>query len=266
MVNAVAGSLPSWLIIFAFIAVAATLGVLASALVRRKSTLQLDDRTANVLATVFSNVAVLHAVVLAFLVLTVWEQHTAADEIVSEEAARLEAVYHDAAGLPAADAKKLRGYVRDYTVAVIEKEWSLLSHGKISHEADEALENGFGVLRTVEPKTITQQAFHVEVLGKLNDVTEKRALRIHAGRAEMPGPFWLLLILGTLVTGTLAAIMPVSSPRLHALLLASLAGTSALVIALIFVLDGPFVGDLGVNADAFREALEEFTQIDKLSH
>lgn len=85
MVNAVAGSLPSWIIIFAFIAVAAALGALASAVVRRKSTLQIDDRTSNVLATVFSNVAVLHAVVLAFLVLTVWEQHTAADEIVSEE-------------------------------------------------------------------------------------------------------------------------------------------------------------------------------------
>jgi hypothetical protein len=263
VVAAVASSMPSWVVIFVFVAVGAGVGILASSWGRRAARGRLDEPTSGVVSTIFSNVAVLHAVILAFLVLTVWEQHSAADEDVSEEAARLEAVYHDAAGLPSADAKKLRGYVRDYTNAVIDKEWRVLGQGKIAHEAEEALEHSFGVLRTVEPKSVREQAFHQEILGKLNEVTERRALRIHASRAEMPGPFWLLLAAGMLVTVGLAALMPVSSQRLHALLNASLAGTGALVIALIFVLDSPFAGDLGVGSEAFREAIEEFAEIDK---
>ena len=81
---------------------------------------------------------------------------------------------------------------------------------------------------------------------------EVRRLRLDAVNAGLPGVMWFVLLPGALGCIVLAFFIRVEDVRVHAFLVAALAGFVAMVLFVIISLDRPFVGAMGVPPDSYQ--------------
>ncbi len=71
----------------------------------------------------------------------------------------------------------------------------------------------------------------------------------------LPGPFWVVLVIGAAITICFSLILHMENIRLHAGMTALLAGLIAMCLWLILVINHPLAGDLHISPNAFEYAL-----------
>src|SRR4028119_687324 len=84
---------------------------------------------------IYAVVGVIYAVLLALMVIAVWEEHEAAKATVREEANGLADVFWIAHSLPEPEGPRLQELARSYATVVTEEEWPLMGRGRSSPEA-----------------------------------------------------------------------------------------------------------------------------------
>ena len=102
-------AIPSWLLFLLMVGGSVAFAWVGTVLLRRLTTVPKDDRHNEVVGFIFATVGLLYAVLLAFTVIIVWEQYLSAESAVSQEAATLITVAHDASSFP----EPARGQVYD---------------------------------------------------------------------------------------------------------------------------------------------------------
>ena len=83
----------------------------------------------------FGTVNVLYAVLLAFVVVSVWSDFSDADKATQAEATRASALLRDATAFPVETRKRVRRRVLAYVQVGVDREWSTLSSGRPSAAA-----------------------------------------------------------------------------------------------------------------------------------
>ncbi len=71
-------------------------------------------------------------------------------------------------------------------------------------------------------------------------------------RTGLPGVMWLVILLGAVISLSASFFFKVEDARLHGILVTLLAMFIGLVIFMIFALDRPFRGDLGVQPEPYQ--------------
>lgn len=214
--------------------------------------LPLDEAHNNVAGFIYSVIGVVYAVLLAFVVLVVWEQFDTAQSDSAAEAGLLSDVYRDAWVLPAPVDAEMRAGIVLYVDAV-KKEWPALARGEGTIEAQLALRELWRIMSGYEPATASQSAWYGEMLTRLNDVAEARQQRLHSARSTMPLALWAVLILGALVTIGFSYLFGSLPTRIHATMIGALTAVIACVMVLIASLDRPFRGITAIDHDAFDQ-------------
>jgi hypothetical protein len=92
--------IPSWLLFILMVGGPIGLAWVGTLLVRRHKKAPADDKLNEVVGFIFAPVSVVYAVLLAFVVIVVWEQYLAAESNVSQEAAALITVARDTSSFP----------------------------------------------------------------------------------------------------------------------------------------------------------------------
>jgi hypothetical protein len=88
---------------------------------------------------IFAVLGVAYAVLLAFVVIAVWEEYKTAQTNVESEAHELAGVYFVASRLPEPDRTRIQDLARTYARVVVEEEWPLMERGQTSPRADSLL-------------------------------------------------------------------------------------------------------------------------------
>ena len=203
-------------------------------------------------------VGTIYAVLLAFVVFTVWTQQNEAGRLVERKANELADVVRLARGLgdavhgPALEAA--RGYARE----VIEREWGLMATGQASPRALELVEQLWQGLASAEPKTARAEAIYGEAVARFNDFSDARTDLLQNSRTRLPPILWILLVTGAVSTVCSMYFFGLESFVSLALMTASLAGAIAFVLFLIYDLDHSFSGDWLVTPEPIRRVLEQF--------
>src|SRR4028118_2199035 len=78
---------------------------------------------------IYAVVGVIYAVLLALVVIAVWEEHEEARATVREEANGLADVFWLAHSLPEPDGPRIQETARSYATVVAEEEWPLMARG-----------------------------------------------------------------------------------------------------------------------------------------
>jgi hypothetical protein len=153
-----------------------------------------EDEEHNILVTgMFAAVSLIYTVLLAFLIISVWQTFSAADQAVSQEAGALVTVARDAELLP----QPLRGQVLDqlhaYTMYVMNDEWNTMRQGTnereiASPQALAASTNLWILFRQLPSSTINS-----EMLRSLDYLSEQRVARLMESQNSLPGIFWFVL-------------------------------------------------------------------------
>jgi hypothetical protein len=205
-----------------------------------------------------TNMAVLYAVLLAFIAIAAWEDLSKASDVVGTEASLVEDLYFDAQGIEDKQLiTKLQKELRDYIHAVVDKEWPEQQAGRASDAASPALRDIRVTLAEFKPATSGDTIVMQEMLHSLNEVYNARRARLDAAAGHIPSSVWWVIgFLGVLIVG-FTALAGMRNLWMHFVLLAGFTTAIVIVVALIVQLDYPFRGEISVSAEPFEHVLSE---------
>ena len=203
----------------------------------------------------YAIVAVVYAVLIAFIVVDVFETFAKADEIATAEANKLSNLMLDSAGLPAETAEAVRADLDKYIDIVVKTEWPSQQAGKLS---DAVFQPGWATLAKIstrlasfEPATTGQSVNKGEMLNAVNGLIKARRSRILAAGEHLPGIVWDILLIAGALAVFYTYLFGAHSFPIHMAITGLIAATISLVFVLIIALDYPFRGDVSVSDEAF---------------
>ncbi len=97
----------------------------------------------------------------------------------------------------------------------------------------------------------------------LNELSTERANRLLANDSAVPFAFWIVLIVGALITLSFCFVMQMEDHRAHAGMTALLAGVIGTCLWIIVLINHPFIGTFSVSSDTFEHALYVINSIPK---
>ena len=218
---------------------------------------------------IYAVLGVSYAVLLGLMLIAVWEQWNAAEEVASDEANELAGIFYFAHALPQPEGRHIQELAYDYAQVVVEEEWPLMEQGSSSPQAWAGLDELRVAVLELDPPTAAQQvpynqARYNEVLEQLHGVGDGRRERLLAANEGLPTILWVVLIGGGVITIAFTYLFGLESTVVHTLMVAALALVLSLSLFTIAALDHPFRGDVRIHPDAFEQVLERF-QESKLS-
>jgi hypothetical protein len=197
-------------------------------------------------------VMVFYGLAVALIAVSVWQTYSDVSTTVSHEAITLGALYRDVSSYPEPIRGDLQKGLRDYVQHIIDEAWPLQRHGKVPTVGVEMIEEFQKELTAYEPATEGQKLLHGETLHAYNQMVEARRLRLDSVQTGLPGVMWVVILVGAVIGLSSTFFFRVEEARLHATLVTLLATFMALVIFMIFALDRPYRGDLGVPSDPYQ--------------
>jgi uncharacterized membrane protein len=90
----------------------------------------------------------------------------------------------------------------------------------------------------------------------LADMTTQRSLRILDSRAALPDMFWLVLIVGAVVTIGGNILLYMEHVQSHAAMVALLTAVITSILWLLLIVEHPFAGGVRVSPESFQYALQ----------
>ncbi|MDD5633667.1 MAG: DUF4239 domain-containing protein [Candidatus Omnitrophica bacterium] len=200
-------------------------------------------------------VAVIYAVLLAFVVVTVWVNFDKSNSNVQLEANYLADIYRDSEALSPDFHQKVGKVLREYRQAVIDYEWKTMARGEMSPEVESLMKQIWALYITYEPKTPTEQSFFDESVRKLNSFRELRRQRIMDARNGLQPILWFVLIVEGLSTISFIFFFGTENIRAHILMAVLLALVISLILFTIMEMDYPFTGSVAISPEPFKMVL-----------
>jgi Protein of unknown function (DUF4239) len=195
-----------------------------------------------------------YAVILGFMLYTVWTNFGTADLNVDQEAGALGNFYMLAGALPEPQRTQLRTLARSYADAAIHSDWPLMQQGKSPEQTLNVNEQMWTALMTVRTQSSTEATAHDHALSQLSALSECRRMRLLQSRSHLPAVLWCVLVAGAVLTIVSCCMFGSESSRLHALQVFAFSFLIALALAAIADINQPFRGAVHVSDLAFLRA------------
>lgn len=207
---------------------------------------------------VFAVIGVVYAVLLAFVVIAVWEEFEDAKADANREAAAVWLLFQNARML-GDDAGAARVAAVEYAVSVVDDEWPAMTHHqREAPETDRALDALWRAFSVAGASGTADDVFLDQAVERLHDASELRRTRVFNSREGLPGALWAVLLLGAAVCIAFTYLFAIENLGAQILMVGALAATIGLVFFLILSLELPFTGEMRVGPGAMRRVLEEF--------
>jgi hypothetical protein len=197
-------------------------------------------------------VMVFYGLAVALIAVTVWQSYSDAARLVSQEAAAIGALYRDVSLYPEPLRSEFQQTAAAHLDHLIHEAWPLQRQGKVPAVKAATVNRLLQGLSAFEPATEGQKLQHGETLRALNEAIRATRLRVDAVNTGLPGVMWAVIVAGAFIGLSAAFFFKVEDVRLHLIQVLLLATFIGLVIFMIFALDRPFRGDLGLTADPYQ--------------
>jgi amino acid transporter len=236
---------------------AAAVGAASGYLVRRFGGKEGREGNNGAAGQVFTIVGGLHAVLMAFVLISLFDSVTVAREGTHQEADSLVAATWAADSLPESTRIQVHDVSRAYAVTVAEQEWPSMREGRAVADTGWAqLDQLRQIVARSVPADDWQAARKADASDQLWQVYQARQVRLaEAGSSGVDQVVWFALILGSLISVLLANLFGGTRLVAHLILVSTLAGTITLLLFAIYELQNPFSGGANIGPDAYTAAL-----------
>lgn len=247
---------PAWLLLL--VADAAAAGIACGGLVLvRRALPKLDFVQHNEVAGfIVAIVGTLYAVMLAFVIAIVWQEYDGSQARAYAEAAAATDVWHLAQGVSEPLRGELRTGIVDYARALVADEWPHMQQGRTSARSEMILTRLITDAARAHASDPGTAAVHGELLRHLTDVHDMRRYRIADNTNGVSWFEWLVLVIGAAVVIGFCYVFGMRNDRPLMLMTAGVAIMVVSVWVLVFELDYPFRGQLGVSPAPWQQFLE----------
>lgn len=251
--------LPLWIAGPAIIGTLCLFAVAGLLVVRRKllPRLRVESGDSEFTGAMLQSVMVFYGLAVALIAVSVWQTYAETSKLASQEAAALAILYRDVSLYPEPQRSELQQGIREHLDNIIHHDWPLQRKGQVPGVKGDTVNRLRRTLMSFEPATEAQKLQHGETLHALNEAINATRLRVDAVSTGLPGVLWLIVVAGAFISLSSAFFFKVEDARLHIVELVLLAVFIGLVIFMIFALDRPFRGDLGIRADAYQLVYEQ---------
>jgi len=246
---------PSWLLLVAACALAIYLAAGLQTLVHRRFR-QTDFLQHNeVGGFTVSVVGTLYAVILAFVVSIVWQEYDGSSARCYSETANAATAWQIALGLPEPVGGRTRAEIVEYARIMINEEWPAMRSGKASSSGEQTVTNLLHQLAIFRPTNAGEATLQSQVLQSLEAVHDLRHERLADNATGLSAFQWTILLLGASLVVGFCFLFGLTNQSIHNLMTSAVACLIAAAFVLIFELDYPFHGDLGISPESWKTFL-----------
>jgi len=197
--------------------------------------------------------AAIFGLILAFLVVSMYDTNRRVEESVSNEANALVSILQTSRCLD--NAAEIKAAVKNYAQSVIEKEWPLMQAGKLDEVWALSPSLMTPVVEAVlhaNPTGTVQESFYYDLPDMLRDLENAHRSRLTQADVHLPVQFWRIILLMTILalwflaymnpwTG-MGSLIPIIIPGI----------VIALSFSLLVSLHYPFLGPFSVSNRSFN--------------
>jgi hypothetical protein len=225
--------------------------------------LRFHDGINDAISGTVQSIGVFYGITVGLIAVGVWNTNASSADLVSKEAASIGALYRDVGGYPAPVRDELRSALREYTRFIIEQSWPAQKEGRLLDGSTRILDDFQSILFGFEPSTAGQTALHSETLRAYNILIEYRRLRLDAVGGGLSGVMWGVIWVGAAISIGVAYLYKIEDPRIHASLVAMMAGFLAIVLFMIVMNDKPFYGYDSIPPDPYKLILDRLIDLSR---
>jgi len=207
----------------------------------------------------FAVVGVFYAVMLAFVVVAVWEDYRDTETAVRDEAKAAVDLQEVTFALPDEGGAPIRKHLTAYLKDVLEYEWDTMAVGRPSDIVAKELSRLSAAIFAAKSNDRRELALYQHALTLLTVITDNRNERLDSANGSVPAILWFVLMVGGGITLGYPAFFASSNLVAQILMTASLAALVALSLLLSLAFDFPFTGDPHISAHPFDRALEQIS-------
>ncbi len=244
-------AIPVWLFAVGAILTATTLAS-AGLFYTRRIFPRRDEITHNdVAGAIVATLGTILAVVLSFMVVTVWQEYDQAAATVQNEVNALCDLYHDGATLPQPFKGQLQNEIRRYVNVTVNDEWPLMRFGRESELARRDAYDALVIVASFKPQNETQQAMQADMISVTHAFNDARRSRLFANAQIIPHIMWWMLFFISAITISSSYFFRVQNFRAHLIMTCALSAVIAAILVLIAEFDLPFRGDIQIQPREF---------------
>ena len=197
-------------------------------------------------------IMVFYGLAVALIAVSVWQTYTDAAATTSREATAVGVLYRHMGGYPEPVRSELQHELREYLEYVIKEAWPQQHRGEVPRGGVEKVNDVEAKLVSFEPGTEGQKLLHGETLRAYSQLIEARRLRLDAVLTGLPGALWVVIVIGALVSLSSTFFFQVEDTIVQKIQVVLLAIFIGMIIFIIFALDRPFRGDLGLQPGPYQ--------------
>jgi hypothetical protein len=221
---------------------------------------------------IYAALGVIYAVLLALVVIAVWEEYEAASVTVEQEANAAAEIFWLANRLPEPRGTHIQELVRSYAEEVVHREWPLMEQGRAPLMTQQrGTPAGWTIIDDIraniqgfEPRTKAEEQLYAEGLDQVDTLADARRMRLVAAEEGIPAVLWAVLIFAGIAAIGFTYLFGLENTWAHRLMVVTLASVIGLVLFTIGALEYPFSGGARIGTGAFELVLERF-ETSKLS-
>lgn len=243
---------------FIVVTASVVLAIAGFALVQRFVPFELRQQHNDVAGFIYAVLGVIYAVLLAFVVIVVWQQYEDAKAVDRAEANALADVHALAGGLAEPGRGQVQGLARAYAEVVAREEWPLLARGEDSERAWELANRLQATAVALQPNTPAEQEVYSRLLAQVSELLLQRHLRLLHSEDQAPPLLIWLLVGGGVVTVSFSYLFGLRDSLVHCLMVAALTLVVAASLFLVLVLDFPYSGDYRLEPENLTLVLQHF--------
>jgi hypothetical protein len=253
-------NIPTWVIAAVMLAIAMGTAVGGVLLVRRLVDIKKFKEHHDIAGPIFSTIGVIYAVMLAFVLVIVWQDFDQAQNNTVQEANYFAEIYRDTGGLPEPFRSQFIKANATYIDALIKYEWPQMQRGGRSAETQAAADKVWELTTKFNPKTEGEKIFFSEMLSKMNSAVEMRRQRLQDAVSGLHPSLWFVLLLGGIITVVFTFFFGSQNLFAQLTMTTMLAVLIVLIIFTILLMDFPYSGDLSITSAPFHQVQELYNR------
>lgn len=195
-----------------------------------------------------------YAVILGFMLYTVWEIYREADLNVYREANAVVDVYRLADAFQEPQRTQLKTLARSYADSVVNRDWPEMANHKAPTQSTAINTEMWKTVISVRPTSPAEITAQEDTLSELRSLSQHRLTRLMESKTRLPNMLWCVLLAGGILTIVGTCTFAAESVKLQTLQIFSVSLLVSLALVAIDDIHRPFQGLIHVTDNAFQQA------------
>jgi hypothetical protein len=218
---------------------------------RASAKLTLSNEVTGIL---FGAISLVYSLILAFVIVAVWEDYNDTKRTIQAETDQLNAIVAHTSTLPDRLRNEFGKAMYAYCDQVVREEWRM---EPVESDDASAIPTLRQKLLTAAPDGRIQERVFDAVDQELSSVTDLRRQRLGHTHSQIPSLIWQILVAGTVLVVVFSYFLHVPSPWLKKIYLGFLVTSLSMCMYLVYTLDRPFDGNNGISCEPYLKLEKE---------